>query len=127
MDIGGAAAAAGLDTFGNELNHFIKGLARQSLIRRGAQVEFIELGFFPGLRCTRGHDLLRQNIEGRDGRDQTIEPSVSNPAQETRAFDEFVAGQRIEPPLRSPATEMPRASDSLQESRETSRRTDLAN
>ncbi len=118
MEVGRAATASGLDAFGDELDDFVEDFAREPFEGRSAAAQIEELALLPRLRRAGSDDLLGEDVERGFGRQQAVELAVADPAQESRAFDEFVAGERIQPALRCPAAEVTGATDALEEGRE---------
>ena len=81
----------------------------------------------PLLRRDLRGDLLREHIERRSA--GTVSRSSSPRAhrvEQRGAFDQLVARQREQPPLRSAADRVARAPDALQERRDRARRAELA-
>jgi hypothetical protein len=73
-----------------------------------------------------GDDLLRKHVERLVRDADPVEVAVVHRAHHRRAFDEIVARERKDAPLRDALDRMPRAADPLQEGGDAMRGGDLA-
>ena len=101
-------------------------LPRQIAERPGAPQAVEQFRLRPVLRGDLGDDLLRQHVERLLGDRQPVEFAAADSVEQRRAFDEIVARQRKQPPLRRPVDRVAGAAGALQERRDRPRRTELA-
>ncbi len=120
------AAAARRETFSQHADDGIEILACQLAVRPRAPQSLKERRFFPIPRRHLGHDLLRQHVERPVGDCKPIKFPATNAVHEGRAFNEVVAGEWKQPPLRGATDRMAGAADALQEACDRARRTELA-
>ncbi|CAJ3327660.1 Uncharacterised protein [Burkholderia pseudomallei] len=126
VQVRGARAAPAREALGEHLQHLVERLARERRVGRGLRHAAIERVLVPFAAGDFGDELLREHVERRARNAQHVEFAAPHAIEERRAFDEFVARQRKEPPLRHAADMVPGAPDALQERRDAARRAELA-
>lgn len=126
VQVRAAHAATAREPLGEHLHHVVEALARQPGVRRGPREACIQRVLLPFRARDFGDDLLREHVERRFGNPQRIEFATLHAIEQRRAFDQLVARQRKQSPLRHAADVVPRAADALQERRDAARRADLA-
>ena len=126
VDQRAAPAAPRREAFGEHMEQRRKILTRQVAIGPGAAHARIERRLRPVLRRHFGDDLLGERVERPFGDRQPIEFAAPHAVEQRRAFHQFVARLREQPPLRQTIDRMPRASDALQEAGDRTRRAELA-
>ena len=95
--------------------------------KASAAQPIIKLRFRPILRRDFRDHLLREHVE-RPLRDrQAVELAATDAVEKRCAFDEIVARERKQPPLRRAADRVTGTADALQEGCDRARRTDLTN
>ena len=95
-------------------------------VGRGLAEEGEEVVFAPGLAGGFGDDLLGEDVERGDGREEAVEAPGLDGADERGALDELVARRREEAALRREAEGVAGAADALEEGRHAARRLELA-
>ncbi len=121
-----AASSARRKPFRHHRHRGVEGGAVEIPVRLGAtdqreQVVFRVLG-----ARRLGDDLLRQHVERRILRDDRVEPSTADGAQQRQRFDQVVARHREHAALRRARDGVAGAADALQQGRDPVRRADLA-
>jgi hypothetical protein len=127
MQKGAASPESWGDSRGKHRNDAVEFGAGQPRIGRGASYEGVQLILRPFARRTLGDDLLGEDIEGRLGRLDAVEPRRGYRADQGGAFDELIARRRKKAPARRATKRVPGASDALQERGDRARGSDLAN
>src|ERR1019366_1405432 len=120
-----APAEAGRRALGQTRDHLVEGGPPPAGGRRGLAHEVEEAVFGPLARRALGDDLLREHVERRDGRLDSIEPAAGHGAHQGRALDELVARRREEAPARRAAQRVTRPADALEERGHGARRAHL--
>ena len=126
MDERAAPAAASREALGEHARDAVEIRALERAERPGAAQPIIKRGFRPILRRHFRDDLLRDHVERPLGDDKAIELAAPHAVDQRDAFDEIVARQRNEAPLRRSADRVAGAADALEEGRDRARRADLA-
>ena len=115
MDEAAAASAARGEAFGQHFQDRVEVLAREIAVWPRAPDHGIEVVLTPVVARGLGHDLLREHVEGRIERDQTIELAAPHRGHQRRAFDQVVAGFGEHAALRRAMNRVAGAADALQE------------
>src|SRR5262249_48114735 len=95
-----AFATASSDPFAQDFEDAVEFFARKIAERPGGTAKLVEVVFIPILRRDFRDDVLGQDIERRLRDLDTVETSLSDGAQDRKAFHEFITGQRKEPSFR---------------------------
>src|SRR5208283_4202011 len=127
MDQGAAPAALCAEAFGKHENHAFKIGAGQIAIGPGAAQQGQELVLMPFSRRHFGGDLLGEDIERLLGDFEPVELSPADTIEQRHAFGQIVAREREQAALGHTIDRVSRAPDTLQETRDRTRRADLAN
>ncbi len=101
VEMGSPSSPAGGDPPRDEIHHVVEVPALEAGVGRGPLhqgVEGVDLPLLAGGHL--GHELLSQDVEGGYRRMEGIEVAGADSGHEGGAFDELVAGQRIEAPGR---------------------------
>ena len=121
-----AASAHGGDAFGQNLDHRIEAFSSQIAIRiRGAHHRE-EFFLVPFAGCSRGDQLLSQDVERRIRDLDFVENPGADGADHRGAFDQFVTRRAEEPALGQRSHPVTGAADALQGGGDGARRSDLA-
>ena len=104
----------------------VKFVARQSAVWPGAAQPVVQRRLGPVLCRDFGDDLLRQHVQRLIRNRQPIELAATHAVQQRRAFHQIVARLREQPALRQAADGVAGAPDTLQETRDRTRRAKLA-
>src|SRR3990172_9467984 len=126
VKVGSGLAGAYGDAFAEHLDDLVEAAPLQFGVWSGLAKEVEEVVLAPGLAGRFGDDLLGENVERRDGREEPVEPPGLDGADRRGALEKLVAGRREEPSLRREAERVARAADALEEGRHATRRLDLA-
>ena len=126
MDQRAAPADPGGEPFRQHADDGVELLARQIAVGPGAPQAVEQLRLLPVLRRDLGDDLLGQHVERLFGNGQPVELAAPDAVEQRRAFDQIVARKGKQPPLGRAVDRVARAADPLQERRDRSRRTELA-
>ena len=110
---------------GVQRDHLIELLALEVAVGPGAAERGEEVTLRPWLGHAGRHHLLGQDVQGTGRRGRAVQQAVAHAAQERRALDQLVEGQREEPPLGDAGQRVPRAAHPLQEGRDRPRGPDL--
>ena len=126
VQVGRTGAAPGAVTLGQHPHHFGERLAREIAIRIRAPEHVEQLAFMAFAAGDFRHDLLRQHVQ-RGRRDaQGVEFAAAHRVQQCRAFDQVVARGREQPRFRRPVHRVAGTAGALQERRDGTRRSQLA-
>ena len=98
VQVGGAAATAGVDPLRHELQDVFEIFLRQGRERRRQPDELEQVLLRPLLGRALGHHLLGQDVQRPGGYLEGVKPAVPHAAQQRGAFDEFVPRGRVKPP-----------------------------
>ena len=126
MQIGAAAAALGVDAFGEHAHHGVEILALEIAVRIRAAHEIEQLVLAVFARRDFGDDLLREHVERMLGDAQAVELAAAHGIEQRDAVDELVAAAREDAALRHAAHRVVGAAHALQEYRDAARRAELA-
>ena len=126
MDGRAAPAAPGREALGQHADDGVEIGPLERAKRPGAPQPLVERRLRPVLRRDFGDDLLGEHVERPARNGQAVELAAADAVDQRGAFDEIVARQRKEPPLRRAADGMAGAADALQKGRDRARRTELA-
>ena len=121
-----APAMAGGEALGQHPHNRVEFCARQRPEGPGAQKQCVKCVFRPVLRRNFGDDLLGEHVLRLVRYRQAVEFAPPHAVEQSGAFDEIVARQRKQAPLRRAVDGVAGASDPLQESRDRARRAELA-
>ena len=95
-------------------------------VGRRAPDQLEELALGPGVGRARGDDLLREDVEGRLGRQDAVQLAGAHRAEQRRRLDQLVARRRVDAPLGDGPARVARAADPLEQGGDAARRADLA-
>ncbi len=127
MDERPTTAAAGGEALGQHPDDRVEVVARKRAKRPTAPDQIEERRFRPILRCDFRDDLLSEHVERLLGNLQPVKLAAADAVEERGAFDEIVARERKQASLGGAANGVTRAADALQEGRDRTWGTDLAN
>ena len=126
MDERAAPAAPRGEALGEHAHDRVEILSRERAERPAAAQPIVKLRLRPILRRDLRDDLLREHVERLVRHRQAVELAAADAVEQRRAFDQIVARERKQAPLRRAADRVAGTADALQESRDRARRADLA-
>ena len=126
MEVRGPPATSGGDPLGDELDDVVEVRAGHPLERGRPPDEVEQTILGPVLGGALRHDLLRHDVEGRDGLDDGVQAAGPGASKEGSALHELVATGRIQHAPGRAEPGVVRAPHALEERGERSRRADLA-
>ena len=126
VQVRASPAPPGRESSGEHRQERPPSVAGEVAIRPGAAHGREQGVLAPVLGRDHGHGLLRKDVERRLGHVQRVQFAAPNRVQDGGALHELVAGEREQPALRGAAHGVTGTSRPLQEGRDGSRRTKLA-
>ena len=126
VQVGAAAAALGGEAVGEHLENVQVGAAGKAAERRASGDEPVQRIDLPLPHAHLGDDLLAQHVQRFAAQRDGVQFPLGDGVQQRRAFHQFVARQRHQPPLRHPVHAVAGPPHPLQQPRDAPGRAKLA-
>ena len=126
MEVGVRAPASGGDAFAEHLDDLVEVAAAQRRVGRGLSHQGVQVVLAPGLAGALGDDLLREDVERRHRRVDTVQPAGADGANQRGALDQLIAGRGKEAALGREPQRVAGAANALEEGGDAARRLQLA-